>query len=1255
MRLSTLFRLLLWTYILSNSTTSINGSQHTQVQVESSIEADMMGDETSHRSVRMKWTEKMCVDLLVCKAKAVELNNSTECPLKANGRKEGLMNLTLKFWNEMGYRHLQRTAQNLRDKISHIEKTMKPDATEIANEIQNQQEQRDVNTPEMNNASSESEECINNNAQHTAESEIHENLQSLDEMHIAIKQLASEKFEELRNNTPGNWEGRDINTFTKNKPNKKQLQQLNCIMSELIKSDPKQNPTEFLWESNCAMYATVRAWKQATQVRKGSNNNGVKENQKYKPQWLTKLENKMAIARKQISQISAEINRLKTNGRLTRKLRRNRTWMKKELRKTEIDLGLLAALKERKISIIKSLKNSKVNKLKSMERKKINSWFDQDERSFYKHLRDLAQNNAENDNPVYEPKDVKPANKENTLNKEDYKRFWFPIWQEATTTNLNQEWIRNTKAALAQAIPTLDNETVNISSDNITECLRSKRNWSAPGNDKLVNFWLKKFISIHTKLAVAINTMINERQQIPDWLSEGSCVMIPKKENPNAEDHRPITCLNTIYKLVTSIINLELQKHETKHRIMQIDQRGGTPGSMGCVDNLLIDKTILQDAERNRKNLSCTWIDVKKAFDSVSHEWLSEVLDMHRINTRIATFIRNIVKTWKITLKVQTCDGLQELGPVMINRGILQGDSFCVKLFNMCLNPIAWHLRSTEGYTLTHAKETKITHCLFVDDLKSFHKNQTKAATLTSNLQGMFNDIGLEWGVSKCAAVHIKRGKHHQTNNLPLTQGNNIPVLGEMDYYKFLGKFENTNHLDREILKKAGREYEKRLSLIWTSPLSRPRKIKATNTFAVPIMQYHMWSADWPIEELQKLDRNTRKIIADNKGKHHFESNHLLYLSPQKGGSGLLELEKLYKTTKIKTAHYITTNKDPRIQLVRSFQDFKQTKGLRSIIKDAITYAEQLGLNIEFNQQQRMTVINNGEKITEFTNCQPKNIKKELKAALERKYQDETINQPWLGNFVTQCWKDEDLSPDSFSVHSKWKNIPDVVSSIHTSILQQLVSTKVYKKKKLQESINDTTCRFCHSSEENIPHIMCSCSSLAQTLYKARHDRMLRPVYHQLLYMYNFESDIAKPWYKQKVPSASEENEDSKVLWDIPIHIDKAPSNGCNKPDITVYDTMSKKIILIEGTVCNIGTIQDRNAKKREKYTELRQGLKRLNPDYSITQINIVFDFLGNFNCELTKNLQELTGKKNNYDIIEKCQKWIISQNCEIIKKLHFT
>ena len=186
---------------------------------------------------------------------------------------------------------------------------------------------------------------------------------------------------------------------------------------------------------------------------------------------------------------------------------------------------------------------------------------------------------------------------------------------------------------------------------------------------------------------------------------------------------------------------------------------GGVKGSMGCIDNLLIDKTVLEDASNFKKNLSFVWIDTRKAFDTVSHRWLIQILNLHRINTRIISLIGSIMRVWEITLEVTTDQGPTHIGPIDVNRGISQGDSFCVQLFTMCSNPIAWYIRSTEGYSIFKDKNRKVTHNYFVDDLKTYHKSHSKATLIINTVKEMFEDIGLSWGLQKCATVHIKKEK----------------------------------------------------------------------------------------------------------------------------------------------------------------------------------------------------------------------------------------------------------------------------------------------------------------------------------------------------------------------------------------------------------------------------------------------------------------------------------------------------------------
>ena len=189
------------------------------------------------------------------------------------------------------------------------------------------------------------------------------------------------------------------------------------------------------------------------------------------------------------------------------------------------------------------------------------------------------------------------------------------------------------------------------------------------------------------------------------------------------------------------------------------------------------------------------------------------------------------------------------------------------------------------------------------------------------------------------------------------------------------------------------------------------------------------------------------------------------------------------------------------IEVVRTFQDVKEAKKNRSVIRDAKTYAQQLNVDVTFDEQHKSTSVTMGEKETEFKIISPKYIQQTLKEATDTKYKQKVSEQIWLGDYVTQRWKDNDISKHNFNPVMKWKNIPDVVLSVHTSILQQLVPTKVYRVrvKKQKEQGLDLVCTLCHSEEETVSHLLCGCSAIAQTTYKARHDRMLRPILASLI------------------------------------------------------------------------------------------------------------------------------------------------------------
>ena len=190
-------------------------------------------------------------------------------------------------------------------------------------------------------------------------------------------------------------------------------------------------------------------------------------------------------------------------------------------------------------------------------------------------------------------------------------------------------------------------------------------------------------------------------------------------------------------------------------------------------------------------------------------------------------------------------------------------------------------------------------------------------------------------GLQKCAAVEVKRGKLTEGGHRTVSKEESIQNISKDDHYKFLGTVENSKQLDELIMQTLSQESLCRLSVIWTSNISIPRKIKATNTFAIPFLQYSFWTWTWTLEKLKQLDRTGREVINKNNEQNRKSSVPMTYLSYDQVRYNLSELEMGYKLSKIKIAHHIATSTDQRIQLVREFQYWKEHRGFTSASKVA--------------------------------------------------------------------------------------------------------------------------------------------------------------------------------------------------------------------------------------------------------------------------------------------------------------------------------
>uniref|UniRef100_A0A8D8Z094 Reverse transcriptase n=1 Tax=Cacopsylla melanoneura TaxID=428564 RepID=A0A8D8Z094_9HEMI len=108
--------------------------------------------------------------------------------------------------------------------------------------------------------------------------------------------------------------------------------------------------------------------------------------------------------------------------------------------------------------------------------------------------------------------------------------------------------------------------SIQITEADVCNAIKYTSNWKSPGLDQIQNYWLKHFTNIYPVLDCQFQHCIQNPSELPKFLTEGITYMLPKNEKiDNPASYRPVTCLSTIYKLLTSILKNKIYDHIQQH------------------------------------------------------------------------------------------------------------------------------------------------------------------------------------------------------------------------------------------------------------------------------------------------------------------------------------------------------------------------------------------------------------------------------------------------------------------------------------------------------------------------------------------------------------------------------------------------------------------------------------------------------------------------------------------------------------------
>ncbi|XP_037775046.1 uncharacterized protein LOC119572129 [Penaeus monodon] len=96
-------------------------------------------------------------------------------------------------------------------------------------------------------------------------------------------------------------------------------------------------------------------------------------------------------------------------------------------------------------------------------------------------------------------------------------------------------------------------EWADITLEETNKAIKLTSNWKTPGIDRIANYWIKHMTSLHDALAKAFNEIIENPENCPAWLTNGTTFLLPKPE-----ETKILKCLS-IYKISPILIQFLTQ------------------------------------------------------------------------------------------------------------------------------------------------------------------------------------------------------------------------------------------------------------------------------------------------------------------------------------------------------------------------------------------------------------------------------------------------------------------------------------------------------------------------------------------------------------------------------------------------------------------------------------------------------------------------------------------------------------------------
>uniref|UniRef100_A0A8C5JJ73 Reverse transcriptase n=1 Tax=Junco hyemalis TaxID=40217 RepID=A0A8C5JJ73_JUNHY len=391
---------------------------------------------------------------------------------------------------------------------------------------------------------------------------------------------------------------------------------------------------------------------------------------------------------------------------------------------------------------------------------------------------------------------------------------------------------------------------------------------------------------------------------IPDALRDCRTVLIPKSSDAerlgDINNWRPITIGSVVIRLFSRIATARLSQACP----INPRQRGFIRAS-GCAENLKLLQLVVKTAKREHKHLGVVFVDIAKAFDTVSHQHVFEGLVQRGVDSHVIELVREMYRDVRTCISV----GKGKTDPIYIRSGVKQGDPMSPLLFNLAMDPLLCKLEN--GGKGFHHGDWKTTAMAFADDLVLLSDSWDGMCHNIKILETFCNLTGLNTKGEKCHGFYIKPTKDSYTiNECPawVINGSPLNMIDPGCSERYLGTW-----VDPWITFADPRLSEKLtdwLQRIGRSPLKPLQKVDILRTYTIPRMIYLADHTEVKVSLLESLDQLIRNTVKEWLHLPQSTCDAILYSSFKDGGLGLIRLVALIPSIQARRLHRLAQSSD---------------------------------------------------------------------------------------------------------------------------------------------------------------------------------------------------------------------------------------------------------------------------------------------------------------------------------------------------------